>query len=80
VREIFRAMRGPNVRHVDASQSAEQVHSQLLDALVQGPLKERRCARSPGCADVATCSFRLAGACDWYRIARALGRDPLGGS
>ena len=70
-REIFQSLNTPNVHHIDGAMSAESVHAHLLARLINGALKQRRCAKAQGCGEM-DCSYRNFGKCEWAKSADAL--------
>jgi dTMP kinase len=73
VRAVFLdlAHRDPTIRIVDASHSIDAVFSAVVRVLVDGVLKQKRCAKSYDC-DVFYCTPRLAGECQWANITPGL--------
>lgn len=72
-REIFQSLSGSNIHHIDGAMSPQSVHSVLVAQFIDGALKQKRCAKQYGCDDIVHCGFRITGACEWFRIAHALG-------
>lgn len=70
--EIFQAMSGPNIHHIDGAMSIMAVHTEIVNRFIEGPLKAKRCAKSYGCDDLFHCTFRLTDTCPWVRMARAM--------
>jgi dTMP kinase len=71
-RAIFRQLKGSHVHILDGSLSVPALRTQILDRVIEGPLKTKRCAKSYGCDDLFHCSFRLTNSCEWFILARAL--------
>lgn len=71
-RNIFRQLRGDHIHLIDGSASPVAVHSKIIDLFADGPLKAKRCSKEYGCHDQWSCSFRIAGTCEWFRLQQAL--------
>lgn len=71
-REIFQQMSASNIYHIDGSMTREAVHSEILDKLIAGALKAKRCAKSYGCDDPVHCVARMTETCEWVNLRRAL--------
>lgn len=71
-REIFNELSGPTIHHLDGSNSREIVHAQILERLIDGALKAKRCAKDYGCDDPFHCTFRITETCEWVKLSRAL--------
>jgi dTMP kinase len=74
-REIFNEMSGQVIHHIDGSMSREAVHSKILDRLIEGALKAKRCSKTYGCDDPFHCAYRITQDCEWLRLAQVL-RSP----
>jgi dTMP kinase len=72
-REIFQAMAGSNIRHIEGAMSPEAVHSEIITRFIDGPLNAKRCAKHYGCDNHFDCTFRLTGTCEWFKIAQSIG-------
>jgi len=72
-REIFNRMKGGNIHRVNGLLSIDEVHRQIVDLFVDGPLKSKRCAKEYGCEDPFQCSFRRSGSCEWWSIKDKIG-------
>jgi dTMP kinase len=71
-REIFANLSGDHVRILDGTLSIPVLHANILDHVIDGPLKSQRCAKSYGCNDPFNCSYRLTNSCRWFTMAKAL--------
>lgn len=71
-REIFRSLRGDHIKVVDGELGINDLHGSIVEAVVNGPLKQKRCAKSYGCHDLFFCWFRLTESCEWLSMRRAL--------
>ena len=75
VREIFlelaKTYQASQIAVINASQPMDTVYGQIIGEIIDGPLKRKRCTKRYDC-DPLYCSYRTAGACDWYRIQRLL--------
>jgi dTMP kinase len=71
-RRIFQQLRGDHIHLIDGSVSPAAVHASIIDLLVEGPLKSKRCAKAYGCDDQWHCSYRITGTCEWFRLQQAL--------
>ncbi len=72
-RSIFNQLNGPNIYPVNGSLSIREVHLQIVELLLGGPLKSKRCAKSYGCDDPTHCMFRNTGTCEWWTLKAKLG-------
>lgn len=68
-RNIFKEMREPFIYHIDGSMSREAVHERVLEGFINGPLKAKRCAKQYGCDNPIMCVYKIAGTCEWWRLA-----------
>ena len=66
--EIFRAISAsdPSLKKLDGTISVDILHHQILDDLISGAFKAKRCGKSYGCDDAWLCGLRLTGACGWW--------------
>jgi dTMP kinase len=73
-REIFRAISASDskLRRIDGTMSVQSLHQQIVDDLVSGSLKDKRCRKSYGCDDPIYCTPRLTNTCKWWSIKRQL--------
>lgn len=68
VRAIFQTLLNrPEVRQIDASQSVDGIYRQIVEALVNGPLKSKRYE-----CDVFYCALRITGECNWFNVQAGL--------
>ena len=70
VREIFKQLCATDKElvEVDGSCSVDLIHSTIIKLLVEGTLKDKRCAKTYGCDDPYFCSFRETGTCPWWTL------------
>lgn len=71
-RAIFNDLTGSTIHKIDGSMSREAVHSALIENLIEGALKKKRCAKSYGCDDPFHCVARILSTCEWVKLSRAL--------
>jgi dTMP kinase len=71
-RLIFNELRGDHVHIIDGSMSIPAVRTAILDLVIDGPLRTKRCAKAYGCGNPFDCMFRLTNSCDWFSMANAL--------
>jgi hypothetical protein len=72
VRKIFLELSSTDeVRVIDGNQSIEAVYAAIVEVLVQGVLKKKRCAKDYDC-DYFFCAPRQPGNCQWAQLAPAL--------
>lgn len=73
--EIFReiAARDAAVVRIDATPPEQNVERAIMRAVVDGPWKQKRCAKAYGCEDPAYCGFRMTGTCRWAALHARLG-------
>jgi dTMP kinase len=77
IRAIFKRLaQGGDLVEVDAAQTAERLHQDLVARVVDGPLRRRFCAKVYGCDDPYDCGFRLTGTCRWVDLSARLGVTP----
>lgn len=60
------------ITRIDGAQSIRAIHEQIMARLIQGPFKEKRCAKDYGCHDTVYCSYRLTESCPWWQLVRKL--------
>jgi dTMP kinase len=75
VRQVFLDLgqTDPAIRIIDGNQSIEAVYQAIAHVLVEGVLKQKRCAKDYDC-DVFYCTPRIVGECRWAnKIAPKLG-------
>lgn len=72
--EIFRAISvaDPSLRKVDGTMSVESLHKLIIDDLVAGAFKAKRCSKSYGCDDPIYCWPRLTNSCEWWNVKQKL--------
>lgn len=72
--EIFRAIAvaDPSLRKVDGTMSIESLHELIVDDLVSGAFKAKRCSKSYGCDDPIYCWPRLTNSCEWWNLKKKL--------
>ena len=68
VREVFNALPDSNIVTLDGSQSIQAVHERVIAEFVDGPLKQKRCAKEYGCDDPMHCTPRFTGQCEWWKL------------
>lgn len=73
VRGIFHqlAKNDQQVQLLDASRPVTELHREILRLLVDGVLKQFRCAKPEGCNGV-DCANAQSGTCRWYTLQRCL--------
>ena len=70
-RKVFRSLgHRPEVHFVDATNSVENVQASILQILLDGPLKAKRCGKQYGC-DGLYCSLRQSSTCQWALLQEA---------
>jgi dTMP kinase len=67
------------VTTLDGTLSRKALHQSIVELLVDGALKAKRCAKAYGCDDPLHCTPRLTNNCAWWRSAKAL-RSQAGGA
>ena len=68
VRSTFLSLSDSNIIRVDGSPSQEIVHAEIVTRFVEGPLKQKYCAKSYGCDDPMHCTPRFTGQCEWWNL------------
>lgn len=73
-REIFRAIseNDPVLSRIDATMSIPLLHEAIIDNLVSGAFKAKRCAKPYGCDEPIYCTPRMTNTCDWWSIKNKL--------
>ncbi len=75
VRQIFQELADsphlPEIVVVNGSGSIEQVQQQIAKAVVEGPLRKKRCSKNYEC-DILYCSHAITDTCPWFAIRRTL--------
>jgi dTMP kinase len=72
-RRIFAELAArPNVHRIDATQSPEQIHRQVIEHFTEEVLVKHRCAKSYGCDNNFECSFRMTNTCEWLTLTQSL--------
>ena len=62
----------PVVTCVDSSKSPDALMADILDRMITGVLKTKRCRKEYGCDDPYHCGFRMANSCRWWQIKNSL--------
>ncbi|QJE00677.1 dTMP kinase [Massilia forsythiae] len=72
--KIFRSIAESDsvLRKVDATLSVAALHRFIVDDLVDGAFKAKRCRKSYGCDDPVYCIPRLTNSCDWWQAKQKL--------
>lgn len=76
--EIFRAISkaDPILRKVDATMSEQLLYQAIVDDLISGAFKTKRCTKAYGCDDPIYCMPRLTNSCEWWNITQKLSSLP----
>jgi dTMP kinase len=56
----------PVLRRVDATMSVPDLHRSILEDLIVGAFKNKRCGKSYGCDDPIYCTPRITKSCKWW--------------
>ena len=67
-RTIFRQLTGDHIYVLNAAQTITELHQEILNLLIDGPLKVKRCAKQYCCENPFDCAFRIRGKCEWYKL------------
>lgn len=72
--ELFHEMSktDKSIQLIDGSLSRRVIHTQIVEFLIAGPLKNKRCAKSYGCDDQVHCIPRIFDTCDWWGLTKKL--------
>lgn len=72
--EIFKAVAETDsaLNRVEATMPIPLLHKTILELLIAGPLKAKRCAKAYGCDDPIYCWPKNTDSCDWWTIQRQL--------
>lgn len=67
VRSIFNELPAGHQEIValDASMSIDALHAQIIEVLLEGAFKKKRCAKKYGCDEPMNCGFRISETCRW---------------
>ena len=57
---------------LDSHHSIETLHKSIVEILVDGKLKEKRCFKSYDCDDELNCSYALTNSCEWSKAKKIL--------
>ncbi|MFN7996335.1 MAG: dTMP kinase [Bryobacteraceae bacterium] len=71
-RAIFGNLHAREIHHIDGSASVSQVHRTVLNVLIEGAFKAKRCAKEYGCDNPFECAYRLSDSCEWVRLRKVL--------
>lgn len=76
--KIFRSisMSDSILRRVDATMSVPLLYQLIVEDLMSGAFKAKRCSKSYGCDDLVYCTFRNTNTCDWATAKRKLSALP----
>ena len=71
---IFRSISDvdPVFRQVDGTMSPMLLHQFIIDDLMDGAFKMKRCAKSYGCDDPVYCTPRFTSSCEWANLKQRL--------
>lgn len=74
VRKIFNGLvkEDSEIIMLDGSISVDAIHATIIRLLLDGTLKDKRCAKSYGCDDPVQCGFRMTKTCRWAELRAAL--------
>jgi dTMP kinase len=72
--EIFRSISISDsiIQRMDATMSIPALHNAIIDDLLSGALKAKRCAKAYGCDDPIYCTPRMTNTCDWWSLKQKL--------
>ncbi|WP_067863585.1 dTMP kinase [Neptuniibacter marinus] len=57
---------------LDSNNTIDQLHTTIVNILVDGVLKDKLCAKDYGCDDEYHCSFRMTNTCQWSNLKSVL--------
>lgn len=89
-RKLFLEIAADNPSRIvvlDGTKSIDEIQRTIAETLLNGVLREKRCAKAYGCDDPRHCVMRMAGECQHYQLrsimpaaanAPALGKSKLG--
>lgn len=74
VGEIFKciASKDESIKLVDGTLSIRPIQEIILNQLIEGPLKSKKCAKSYGCDDALYCTPRITHTCQWWELSEKL--------
>ncbi len=72
--EIFRSISSSDAAlvHIDATLSIKEIQKAVIKNMIDGALKEKRCAKQYGCDDPIYCTPRYTNSCDWWVMTKKL--------
>lgn len=72
--EIFRSISTADavLRKVDASTSIVELHKFVVNDLMEGAFKQKRCRKSYGCDEPVYCTPRITHSCSWWSAKQKL--------
>jgi dTMP kinase len=76
--KIFRriAEADPVLRKVDATLLVPALHQLILDDLISGAFKVKRCRKAYGCDEPVYCTPRITNSCKWWSVKQKLSSMP----
>jgi len=76
VRDVFNEIEKDDdeIWKIDGTRSIEDIHSDIINLLLENALKEKLCAKDYGCHDFINCTYRITDNCDWFKLQKNLAR------
>lgn len=76
--EIFREVcrTDPVLRKVDGTKSVAALYATIIEDLIAGAFKAKRCRKSYGCDEPLYCTPRLTNSCEWWAVKQKLSALP----
>lgn len=74
VGDIFKSLasKDSSAKFIDGTLSINTIQKNILDDVIEGPLKIKRCAKSYGCDDPLYCAPRITHNCIWWELSEKL--------
>lgn len=77
--QIFQALaaKDPTLKTIDGTMSVPLLYSAIMQHLVDGVLKAKRCGKGYGCDDPYYCTPRITHSCEWWSAKKKLAALPV---
>ncbi|MBD8529205.1 MULTISPECIES: dTMP kinase [unclassified Massilia] len=77
--EIFRSIAEVDnvLQRLDATMAVQFSHHEIIQKLIAGAVKTKRCRKAYGCDEPISCTPRLTGSCEWWNTVQKLNSLPI---
>lgn len=77
--QIFHSLaaQDPTLKIIDGTMSVPLLYAAIMQHLVEGVLKSKRCGKAYGCDDPVYCMPRLTDSCGWWSVKKKLSALPI---